>query len=142
MTSNVTIALTFIMCLNVFMWLGQVTVTELNPESPLSYFHCEGSMIDNYGSCESYSLSEPTDLLPSAEKSVSPTTGNIFTDVFSSIKTWFLDLPGVNMVVGIVKAPYHLLKAMNIPEEISFALGVFWYAITLFLIVAFFWGRE
>ena len=80
--------------------------------------------------------------LPTAESSVDVTTGNIFTDTFSSIKGWFLDLPGVNMVVGIVKAPYNILKAMNISEEISFALGIFWYSISLFLIIAFFWGRE
>lgn len=141
MTSNVTIALTFVMCLNVLMWLGQVSINDINPDST-QYFNCEGGLMSNYGNCNTYNMSDSTSLLPTAEGSISATTGNFFTDTFSSIKSWFLKLPGVNMIAGIVSAPYNIMKAIGLPIELCFGLGVFWYAITIFLIIAFFWGRE
>lgn len=144
--SNLTTALTFVMILNVLMWFGQVSMLELNEDGTV-YFNCEGTMLEMFdkNNCNgTYELddSETVSDLPTAEEDISATTGNIFTDMFSSIKDWFNDVTGLNYLYAILKAPYNLLKAIGLPNEIVFGLGALWYAITFFLIIAFFWGRD
>lgn len=141
---NLTVAFTFVMILNVLLFLSQVAIIELNPDGTV-FFNCEGSMLKTYdkNSCSgTYVLddSEITNQLPQSEGAISPTTGNFFTDVVSSITDWFTTLPGINYLYAMVSAPYNLLKNMGAPAAIAFALGALWYGLTFFLIVAFIWG--
>lgn len=143
---NLTTALSFVMILNVLMWFGQLSMIELNPDSTV-YYHCEGTLLENFdkNNCVGTPELDESDLgsvLPSAEENISPETGNIFTDMFSSIKDWFSDITGLKYLYSILKAPYNILKAMHLPAEIAFGLGSIWYAVTLFLVIAFFWGRD
>lgn len=139
-------ALIFVLFVNVFLWLSQVAVMELNPDSS-GFYNPEGSLIagfDSTGDLENPSLDKegiPANL-PTGEGSVSPETGNFFTDLFASIKSWFISTPGISYIYGVVMAPYNMLSAMGVPEAFRFIIGGFWYGLTIFLIVAFFWGRE
>lgn len=142
---NATISLVFVLTLNVFLFLSQVAIIEMNPDGTI-FFNCEGSMLQTFdkNNCQStnYILddSDITGELPQSEGAISPTTGNFFTDVVSSIKDWFTTLPGINYMYAMLSAPYNLLKNMGAPAALSFALGTLWYGITFFLLVAFFWG--
>ncbi len=143
---NLTTALTFVMVLNILMWLSQVAMLDLNPEGTV-FYHKEGTLLGEFDKNKGQGTPELDDSglasdLPSAEENISPTTGNIFTDAFSSIKEWFSRTTGINYLYGIIKAPYNVLKAMMLPAEIVYAFGTLWYALTLFLVIAFFWGRE
>lgn len=145
MTSNVTVALTFVMLLNVFLWIGQLTMNDLNPALTTETFKCEGSLIASNGNCANYQLNNATNQLnslPSAGSTVFGTVSNFFVDIFNSIKNWFLSIPGVNQIFGMLTAPYNILTSMNLPPSFTFAIGSLWYGITFFLIIAFFWGRE
>lgn len=143
MGSNITMGLIFVMALNMLMWLSQLATANINPSGP-EYFNCEGSMLDGFGDCETNYLNTSNVMgqLPTAESSVDISTGNIFTDTFRSIKNWVTSLPGVNYIYGMLKAPYEILKAIHLPDAFAFTLGAFWYGITLFLIIAFIWGRD
>ena len=144
---NLTIALVFVMTLNVLMFMSQVAILDLNPEASPYFWTNKGTMLENFdktgGSGDAVLNTDlVTEDLPAGDGSVSPTTGNIFTDVFNSIKGWFGRSTGLAYITGIVSAPYNVLKSMNLPNEFVFAMGTLWYGITFFLVVAFFWGRE
>ena len=140
---NMTTALTFVLLLNVFMFLTQASILNLNPDGT-TYFHCNGTFIDEFseeGNCLTLDAEDVSGQLPDAKASVSPTTGNIFTDIFSGIKAWFADTVGLKYLREIVKAPYNFMIAAKIPTEFALGLGVLWYGITLFLLIAFLTGR-
>lgn len=143
--SNLTTALTFVMILNCLMWFGQISMIHLDDNSTV-YYNKEGSMLDSFttGVGEDIQIDDSNleSLMPTAEENISPETGNIFTDMFSSIKNWFAETTGLKYLYGILKAPYNILKAMHLPNEVCFGLGMVWYGTTLFLIIAFFWGRD
>lgn len=142
--STIGIALLFVLVLQALMFMASTAMAELNPGS--EFYHLDGTIASgfNIGNTTSPMLNTDgiTESLPSSEGSISPTTGNFFTDSFGSIKRWFVDLPGINYVYGIVMAPYNIVKMMGLPGEASFAIGSIWYGISIFLIVAFFWGKE
>jgi hypothetical protein len=83
----------------------------------------------------------PGDRLPDTSISVSPTTGNIFTDTFNTLKNWFMENTGLGYVVNILAGPSSFFKAVGLPAEISFILGAMWYAIGLYFLIAFIAGR-
>lgn len=143
---NLTIALVFVLVLNVLMFLAQATIMDLNPEGT-QFHNREGTMLESFNKGE---LDEDpildtqsiTDDLPEAEGTISATTGNLFTDIFSSVKNWFAKATGLAYLYGILSAPYNMLKAMHLPNAFTYAIGTLWYGITLFLIVSFFWGKD
>jgi len=144
---NLTIALVFVMSLNVLMFLGQAAVYDLNPATAPTFWTNEGTLLENFDA--SGGVGEPVidtqetiNELPAGEGSVSPTTGNLFTDTFSSIKRWVARSTGLAYLFGIVSAPYNILKSMGLPNDFVYAMGTLWYGITLFLVIAFFWGKD
>lgn len=143
--SNLTVALVFVLTVNALLFLAQATITDLNPGA--TFYNSEGSLINNFAKGDDLAnpqldTQKTTEALPDAEGSISPDTGNFFTDTFSSIKRWFTSVPGVNYMYGIVTAPYNMIALMGLPQAFRFAIGSLWYGITIFLIVAFFWGKE
>lgn len=80
--------------------------------------------------------------LPGGEgKTVSPDTGLSFTDMFTSIKSWFIDSTGLGYVLSILSGPKVILSVMGMPLAAAWALTALWYGITLFMLVSFIWGR-
>lgn len=143
---NLTIALVFVLTLNVLMYMTQVAILDINPNAP-QFWTNEGTILENFD--KTGGTGEPVidsdnvmGDLPAGEGSVSPTTGNLFTDVFSSIKRWVAQKTGIAYITGIVLAPYNILKSMGLPNSFVFAMGSLWYGVTFFLVVSFFWGRE
>lgn len=140
---NMTVAATFIFILNIMMWLTQVSALDMNPEGAV-FYSPDNEIICQVGDCSSYTLntSAINQQLPSAEGSISPTTGNLFTDTFSSIKDWLGDKLGLNYARSILSAPYQILQSMGLPLEFVYAIGTLWYGMSLIILVAFIWGRE
>lgn len=143
---NLTIALVFVLVLNVLMFLTQATILDINPDSNVFWTN-KGTLMENFDKTNGagdpvLDTDKATSELPSGEGSVSPTTGNLFTDTFSSIKGWFARATGISYILGIVSAPYNIIKAMGLPNSFAYAIGTLWYGITFFLIIAFFWGRD
>jgi hypothetical protein len=129
-----------------FMFIAQISILELGYTTEV--FHCQGSLVESFdkNKCLSnnYSLDDDgiTNKYPTTAGSISPTTGNLFTDIFVNIKTFFSETLGLGYVYAIIKAPYSFLGMLNLPSSISFILGTFWYAISFFVIVSYMWGRE
>lgn len=148
--SNLTTALAIMLSINVIFILSQAAVLEVGAEigTEQEFFSCSGSMLSAFeqNACQNSTRlladENPASILPSGESAVSPTTGNIFTDAFSSIKSWFLDSLGLRYLTNLLSGPYNIIKSMGLPETFAFAIGGLWYGITLFLLVAFFTGRD
>ena len=140
--TNTTIALVFVMVVNVLMFVSNVAILDLNPDGP-KFYNCKGSVMQGFGSdCSNTSVlnSDIASQLPSSQ-SIEVST-NPFTDIFNNALGWFIGLPGINYIVAIASSPYNIIKAIGLPNELTTALGILWYGITLFCIVAFLWGRE
>lgn len=132
-------ALVIVLSINIMLWFGQLAVLSVNPDG-VQFFNNDGSLLNNFNN-GNYSLNDdPLNQLPTGESSVSVTTGNIFTDLFSTVKNWFLDSTGLSFILNILSAPMSFLNAIRLPQEFAFALGGLWYGITLFLIIAFIRG--
>lgn len=142
---NLTTAFVFVMTLNVLMWLGQVAAIEINPEGT-EFYHCNGSLIDELGSggCGNSTVlnTDVIEHLPSAGSTVAPSSGSVFTDPITSILDFFKKIPGVNFLIQVAAAPYNMLKVLPLPSEFVYAIGTLWYGISIFLIIAFIWGRD
>ena len=147
MTSTITTALIMVLSVNALLFLGQIAILETSSEAGVFYNATGSPLCQLEGSgClnSSYIVAEtnPSGVLPGGASGVDPTTGNIFTDAFTSLKSWFIDSLGLGYVVAIFSAPSTFLKALGFAPAVSFTLGAVWYGITLFLIVAFLLGRD
>lgn len=141
-------ALAIVLSINALLFLGQVAALEMNPEGPVQFYNCQGSILGQLetGSCAgpTYILNDtnPSNLLPSQGSQIQISNGNIFTDTFSAAISWLTQTTGLNYLYQIVSAPSNFLKALGLPQQFSFAIGALWYGFTFFLIVAYIMGRD
>lgn len=145
--SNLTTGIAVMLGIQVMLFLAQIAITEIGGNEDV-FYNCKDTIIGSFESqnCQgsSYLLNDtnPASLLPTGETSVNPETGNIFTDAFTGLKSWFLDSTGLSYLVNFLSAPSTLLKSMGLPSSFNFAVSALWYGIMLFLIIAFLFGRD
>jgi len=137
-------ALIFMLTLNMLLFFSQLSVDAMATDSGVSsvkFFNYDNSLIAVYDA-GNYTLDdELTGKLPSGQGQIEPESGNFFTDTFATVKNWFLGVTGLNYLTGIVTAFPNFLKMLGLPLAVSFGLGFLWYAIALFLVVAFISGK-
>lgn len=140
--SNLTTALIIILCIDAVLFLGQLAIADINPDGP-SFLNYEDSFISGFDA-GNYTLDQENiaNKLPTGEASVSAETGNIFTDLFSSARSWFLDTTGLGYVLNILGGPVTYLGYLGTPPGFTYAVAFIWYGLTLFLIVGFIFGRN
>ena len=139
-----TIVLSFMLALNMFLFLTQTATSEmsLSENSNSEQFFDYRTTLMNDFDVGNYTLNQDIqNLLPESQSKVEPDTGNIFTDIFSTFKSWFLETTGLNLLVSWYNSFPNLLKSMRVPIEITFAVGFFWNALILYLIVGVLTGR-
>lgn len=146
-TDNITYMLLVTLCVTALFFLAQFTILQVNPSAPLQY-DAQGSILCQLDANKclntgNYSLtdSDPATMLAPDDPSVTQTGGNPFVDVFSNIKSWFLDKTGLGFLVNLISAPKAFLQAIGLPSTYAFALASLWYGLLIFLILAFMWGR-
>ena len=145
--SNMTTAVVIILSINVIFFLAQAAMTDISQDST-QFYNGTGSVLCSFessgctGSTYQVNSQDPANVLPSVDASVSPTTGNIFTDTFTSIKNWLLDNSGIGFLLNILGAPVSFMNAIGLPSVVSFAIGAMWYGLTLFLIISWIAGRN
>lgn len=149
MNTTLTMGLIGMICIQVIMFFMQVAVTDIGSNNV--FFNGEGIIAcqREVEGCANYSTREFTPVsdtydedFPSGEGGVSPDTGNLFTDVFTSIRGFFMNTLGLKYVVSFLTAPFSILNAMGLPSVFVAVVGGAWYVIYFFLLVAFLWGRD
>ena len=136
-------AVMVVLSLNFVMFAVGFGITDLGGNNPFNYNdNALGEF--NIGNSTNFDVpSDPASSLPGGgSTSISPDTGNVFTDMFTSIKEWLINSVGLGWVLNMLTAPKVLLSLMlpNTPALV-WSITALWYGITLFIIVAFIWGR-
>lgn len=131
-----------VLSLNVIMFFVGYGIEDLGGTNPFNY---TDNALSKYNLGNSTSFDVPTNVstyLPSgAGTTISPDTGLAFTDIFTSVKNWFVETTGLGHLLNYLSGPKILLTAMNIPAAAAWAITALWYGITLFILIAFIWGR-
>ena len=139
--------LAIVLAVNALMFLGQVAVFELNPEGP-QFYNCADNLLSSFeaSNCTTgvYVLadSNPAGQLPTQGSEISAGSGDIITDTFGAIVSWFTQSTGLKYLYNLLAAPSNFLKALGVPSAFSFAIGALWYGFTLLVIIAFILGRD
>lgn len=152
---NFTMTFIITALINLFFILSQTTMDNLEmttfdgtiPLAGSNYFNCSNDLINVYNTNCDYSNFDSNkiqDYIPSQSNQgqVSESSGNFFTDVFTSITNWFLNLPGINYLSRIFSMPYKIMNAMGLPHEFSGVIAMAWVVMSLMVAIAFFWWRD
>jgi len=135
-------ALMIVFSLNLVMFMVGYGIEDVGGTNPFNY---EDNLLTKYNTGNSTVFDVPnnvSDELPGgAGTTISPDTGLAFTDIFTSVKNWFVDTTGLGQVLAVLSGPKNLLVMMNMPEAAAWAITALWYAVTFFMLVAFIWGR-
>ena len=138
---GLSVVLIFVLGINVLFFFGQTAVASINPGGA-SIFNYQGSLIASYDTGNYTLPTDPSTQLPNQAGSISPTTGNIFTDAWSALTNWFLSVTGGKYLIAFINTVPNFLKALGLPAEFAFAAGWLWYLFSLFIIVAYIRGMD
>lgn len=142
------IALTVMLVMDAFFFLGQTSVLAVNPDGPSFYNYENESRIGEFDK-GNYTLTDAQDGaedFPDATTGVTSDDTGTFTDAFKTIKAWITSgyddvVKGGKYIWSILGGPYSYLMALGLPSEFAFAIGAVWYGTTFLLLVAFATGR-
>lgn len=132
-------SLVVVLSVNLMLVLGQFSAERINPGFTGSVVNCTTSPLGKYGECSGgrYSINTAPPTLPTASSSIDATTGNVFTDIFNTIKGFFADTLGLKYVVAVVSAPASFLKGMGLDPDFANLIGGLWWIINTFLIITY-----
>ena len=140
--------LLIILSINAMLLIGQAAILDTNPDANI-FITCKDSALASYESsgCTSgdyvLNTSNSINQLPTDVTKVSGDntgTGGLFTDIFSTIKNWFLQTTGLQYIINILAAPYVFLSLLGLPAAFTFLVSSVWYGFTLWAIVSFLRG--
>ena len=138
-SSNIISGLVLMLGMSVVFMLANLGVNEYTETD--NTFGNTG-LLDSYGNRTAGTLNEfGQDTLPETEQSVSPETGNVFTDLFRTAKNWVLQKTGAQYLIDILTAPVDLLRSMGLGNQLIFIIGALWYGVFVFLIVSWLFNR-
>jgi len=142
--------LVVILAIDLIMFFGQLAMLEVNPDAPVLYNY-DGSRLSEFdkGNYTTLDVNDALADMPEAATSVSTeedSSGNWLTDGFKTVKEWVSGGAsavgsGAKYIFSILGGPTTYLSSLNLPREFVFAIGALWYALTIFLFVAFMLGR-
>lgn len=132
------IALGIMLSINMFLFLGDYAVKDISGGSS-GLINYNNDFIGKFDK-GNYTLDESANF-PSDAGSISPETGNFFTDTYATMKNWLLDSTGIGWALAFINAVPNFLKRFLDPV-FAYAIGFFWHALTIFLIVNFFRGSD
>lgn len=140
---NLMNAVIFILALNALMFMVGLGLESLGGGNPFNY---EDNPLKSFNAgnetAGEYDVpSDPGSLLPSGIQSVSPDTGTYFTDIFSSIRNWLVDVTGLGFILSIFSGPKIILSAMGLPLALVWALTALWYGVSVLIIASYIFGR-
>lgn len=141
---KVVLSLFFVLVVNMLLFTTQVSIDKMaTSQGILDYttvYDLENSIYAQYDA-GNYTVTQNI-TFPETQSQVSNDESNIFTDVFTTLKNWFIDtIPGAQYAVMFVTAFPNLLKSMGLAAEISFALGALWHALGMMLLILFVRGN-
>jgi hypothetical protein len=139
---KITVALLFVLMINVLLVMAQTSVNYIAEDEGLSapqFFVYDNSLLSQVDA-GNYTVTGNVSLGNTGGQ-VEVDSGNVFTDTFTALKNWVSETTGFNYLVGIVKAMPTFLSIIGLPQEIAYSLGALWHIFTLFLVISWIGGR-
>ena len=141
---NMTTLGLIVLCMNGLLWMSQLSMTGINPESN-TFYSGQGGIIesrtltDNQGNIQMDDSKTASDL-PSGGTDVEADSGFFIIDIFGKIISWIGN--AANFLSGMLKAPYNFLKLLDMPSGYTAIFGTIWYLISLIILVSWIFGRS
>jgi hypothetical protein len=118
----------------------------MNENAP-HYIDCDGTIIRSYsinGNCSSVSGPDSSNLTAELPTGAVPNSLFSTVDWITSATSWIGDQ--ISTITQVLMAPYNILKMIPLFSETVYApfaaiIGIMWWAISFFLIVAWIFGR-
>jgi len=140
---TITTMTVFVWVLNVMIFMSQIAMLEINPES--AYFSATNTVLQEY--TIDNNLSMPSETEVSSELDITSSsdvseggTGIFFIDAIASVKQWIQNK--INYFVKIVMGPYNILNAIpGLPKQFVGLVSLIWYATSILLLVLTIFGR-
>lgn len=141
--------LIIVLSTNAMLFIGQSSITHLSDDMNISqtqFYNLEGTILCDVdqSNCQAstYVLNDtdPTSFLPE-NAPIESGDGGFFTDMFGSIRNYITDSLGLGYVINILSAPNTFMLMMGLPNEFSYPITALWYLFSLFIFLAFLWGR-
>lgn len=134
-------SLIIVLSINLMLVLGQFSAIHVNPTFAGSLVDCKNSPLGQFGNCSSGSSfnidTSKTDFIPTSQTSVDATTGSVFTDLWNTVKGFFLNTLGLKYVVAIVSAPASFLKGIGVDHDFASLVGGMWWIINAILVISY-----
>jgi len=138
---DIVMALAVVLSINMFFYMAQLTMLEINPASQTIYNY-ENGWIDKDNSGNFVLNSTTTEGLLSSPSEIEGGDTSFFTDIFSSVLGWLKDVTGFKYLDSIVNAVPNFITMIGLPRALSFALGWFWHTLVFFLAIMFIKGES
>ena len=139
---DIVMALAVVLAINIFFFIAQTTMIEINPEQTQGFYNLNKSWLDKENDGSYILNSTNTEGLLSAPNEIDGGDQSFFTDIFSSVLAWLKDVTGYKYLDGIINAIPNFLQMLNLPRPIAFALGWFWHIFVFFLTIMFIKGES
>jgi hypothetical protein len=147
-TDNITLALILIASISLVFVLVQMSITDINPDSGMVFYNCSNDFLSNSftaSECTAggeFAMRNPDGSFPTPPTgTVSPSTGNIFSDTYLTAQKWLLESTGLGYVGDLLSAPKNFLVSIGVPNAVAFLFAAMWYMLMLFLLVSWLLGR-
>lgn len=119
--------LVIMLSINIILFLWQGALETEN--DTIVFFDVASSPAGQYMTNGTFSATSD-DFNINVTDNVNPDTGNIFTDTFKTVKSWFdKQSTKFDTFTGILTQPYGFLKDSGVPPPITTAFAIIWYAI-------------
>lgn len=141
---NITTMTVFVWAINIIMFLAQVSMISMNPES-INYYTIDNNLLSDHAIGNNLTPNEnklSSDLnIESATgtQESSEGTGIFFIDAIASVRNWITNK--VNYFMALVMGPYNILNAMGLPAVFCGAVSLLWYGASILLLVLTIFGR-
>lgn len=125
-------------------FLGQIAVNNVGLTSTASFGGGTAGILESYKTNGTYVIDPSNPQLDlTSEGAKVQATGNVISDTFSSALQWIKNKTsaGWNYFVMAISGPVPYIENMGLPSQFIFIIGAIWYALTVFLFVAFTIGR-
>ena len=149
MDNNLTGGVILMLSIQAVLMIAQAAI--LAPEASGGYggtttfYNCTNTLLSKFDQNQCAEGTTPTLLASNDPTSLLPENpaqdNNFFTDVFTSIRNFFMDTLGLSYFTALLGAPAHIINLIIPIPTIAFALAAIWYGTMLVLIIMMFWGR-
>jgi hypothetical protein len=144
---SVGMAILIILCIDGILFMGQYAIydigAEMGIEAETVFFHYPDSFLSKFAHNGTITTNSSIDDLLGTDSEVNPETGDVFTDTFAKVKSWFTGIgAGMAIFFEALAGPYRYFVMLGMPWWFNLSFGAIWYGITILLFVAFIAGRS